>query len=64
MCSSGVPLTSLIYNRFLDACVQCGVFDRATAQFAEMKRLDVMDTVGYNTMLKGPPLPWQGRGGA
>mmetsp|Transcript_64362 Transcript_64362/g.181487 ORF Transcript_64362/g.181487 Transcript_64362/m.181487 type:complete len:942 (+) Transcript_64362:146-2971(+) len=52
LCSSGTTLTPLIYNCFLDACVQCGDFERASAHFEEMKRLSVVDTVGYNTLLK------------
>mmetsp|Transcript_60427 Transcript_60427/g.174342 ORF Transcript_60427/g.174342 Transcript_60427/m.174342 type:complete len:1086 (-) Transcript_60427:65-3322(-) len=49
---SGVQLTPLIFNCFLDACVQCGDVERATAHFEEMKQLNLIDIVGYNTMLK------------
>eukprot|EP00445_Apocalathium_hangoei_P041727 CAMPEP_0203978424 /NCGR_PEP_ID=MMETSP0359-20131031/102110_1 /ASSEMBLY_ACC=CAM_ASM_000338 /TAXON_ID=268821 /ORGANISM="Scrippsiella Hangoei, Strain SHTV-5" /LENGTH=1051 /DNA_ID=CAMNT_0050916635 /DNA_START=126 /DNA_END=3279 /DNA_ORIENTATION=- len=52
LCNSGTTLTPLIYNCFLDACVQCGDFECASAHFEEMKRLNVVDTVGYNTLLK------------
>jgi len=49
---SGTPLTSLIHNCYLDACVQCGDMGAAGRQFDEMKRAGVIDVVGYNTMLK------------
>mmetsp|Transcript_50 Transcript_50/g.173 ORF Transcript_50/g.173 Transcript_50/m.173 type:complete len:1071 (+) Transcript_50:102-3314(+) len=49
---SGAQLTPQIYNCFLDACVQCGDVQRALAHFEEMKRLHLVDVVGYNTMLK------------
>jgi pentatricopeptide repeat protein len=42
----------MIYNCFLDACVQCGDVERATTHFEEMNRLDFVDMVGYNTVLK------------
>jgi len=47
-----VTLTPLIYNCYLDACVQCGDLDGALSHFEEMKRLRFLDVVGYNTMLK------------
>jgi len=47
--SSGTPM---IYNCFLDACVQCGDLERAKVHFQEMKQLNFIDVVGYNTMLK------------
>ncbi|CAK0789789.1 unnamed protein product [Prorocentrum cordatum] len=50
--TSGLALTPLIYNCYLDACVQCGDLDTALSHFEEMKRLKFMDVVGYNTMLK------------
>ena len=52
LCNRGSELTPLIYNCFLDACVQCGDFERASAHFEGMKRLNVVDTVAYNTLLK------------
>jgi len=52
LCSSGTQLTPLIYNCYLDACVQCGNLEGATKHFAEMKNLNFVDVVGYNTMLK------------
>jgi len=50
--SSGVTLSPLIYNCYLDACVQCGDLEGAKAHFNEMKQLDFLDVVGYNTILK------------
>jgi pentatricopeptide repeat protein len=50
--NSGTPLTSLIHNCYLDACVQCGDMSAAERQFAEMKEAGLIDVVGYNTMLK------------
>merc|ERR1719272_1302273 len=50
--ASGATLTPLIYNCFLDACVQCGDIERALAHFEEMKRLGFVDVVGYNTVIK------------
>jgi len=50
--SSGVTLTPMIYNCFLDACVQCGDLDGAKKHFQEMKQLNFVDVVGYNTVLK------------
>jgi len=50
--ASGATLSPLIYNCFLDACVQCGDMGAATKQFEDMKQLGFLDVVGYNTMLK------------
>eukprot|EP00747_Dinoflagellata_sp_TGD_P114942 gnl/TRDRNA2_/TRDRNA2_172031_c0_seq19.p1 gnl/TRDRNA2_/TRDRNA2_172031_c0~~gnl/TRDRNA2_/TRDRNA2_172031_c0_seq19.p1 ORF type:complete len:953 (+),score=234.25 gnl/TRDRNA2_/TRDRNA2_172031_c0_seq19:173-3031(+) len=50
--SSSTTLTPLIYNCFLDACVQCGDIERAISHFEEMKRLGFVDVVGYNTVIK------------
>merc|ERR1719330_2042589 len=50
--ASGISLNPLIYNCFLDACVQCGDLDRAASHFAEMKEQGFIDVVGYNTMIK------------
>merc|ERR1719271_985567 len=50
--SSGVTLTPMIYNCYLDACVQCSDLDGAKAHFQEMKQLNFVDVVGYNTVLK------------
>merc|ERR1719235_172599 len=49
---SGVPLNSLIYNCLLDACVQCGDMKGALQHFEEMKKLDFVDVVSFNTVLK------------
>jgi len=48
--SSGT--TPMIFNCYLDACVQCGDLDGAKAHFQEMKQLNFVDVVGYNTLLK------------
>merc|ERR1719428_2285949 len=50
--SSGTKLSPLIYNCYLDACVQCNDLDGALAHFQEMKQLNFVDVVGYNTVLK------------
>lgn len=50
--SSGTTLTPMIYNCFLDACVQCGDLQAAKAHFEEMKQLNFVDVVGFNTVLK------------
>merc|ERR1719281_407853 len=50
--SSGVQLTSLVYNALLDSCVQCGKVNIALQHFNEMKELGFVDVVSYNTLLK------------
>merc|ERR1719217_1073957 len=50
--SSGVQLTSLVYNALLDSCVQCGKVNIALQHFNEMKDLGLVDVVSYNTLLK------------
>jgi pentatricopeptide repeat protein len=50
--SSGVQLTSLVYNALLDSCVQCGKVNVALQHFQEMKDLGLVDVVSYNTLLK------------
>lgn len=49
---SGAPLSPLIYNCLLDACVQCGDMKSAEEYFGQMKQLDYADVVSYNTLLK------------
>merc|ERR1719326_1674809 len=49
---SGAPMSPLIYNCLLDACIQCGDVEGAEAHFAQMKQLDYADVVSYNTILK------------
>lgn len=44
--------TPMIYNCYLDACVHCGDLEGAKAHFQEMKQLNYVDVVGYNTLLK------------
>merc|ERR1719214_162663 len=50
--SSGVQLTSLVYNALLDSCVQCGKVNVALQHFKEMQDLGLVDVVSYNTLLK------------
>jgi len=50
--SSGATMSPLIYNCLLDALVHCGDHEGAQSHFEEMKRLNFLDVVGYNTMLK------------
>merc|ERR1719420_200595 len=49
---SGAPLSPLIYNCLLDACVQCGDKKSAKEYFGQMKQLQCADVVSYNTLLK------------
>merc|ERR1719388_333439 len=49
---SGAPLSPLIYNCLLDACIQCGDMKSAEEYFTQMKQLDFADVVSYNTLLK------------
>merc|ERR1719159_941415 len=50
--ASGKELSPLIYNCFLDALVHCGDHEGSLQHFEEMKRLNFVDVVGFNTMLK------------
>eukprot|EP00746_Dinoflagellata_sp_MGD_P158203 gnl/MRDRNA2_/MRDRNA2_86416_c0_seq1.p1 gnl/MRDRNA2_/MRDRNA2_86416_c0~~gnl/MRDRNA2_/MRDRNA2_86416_c0_seq1.p1 ORF type:complete len:1075 (+),score=265.47 gnl/MRDRNA2_/MRDRNA2_86416_c0_seq1:152-3376(+) len=50
--SNGIPLNSLIYNCLLDACVQCNDLSGALEHFETMKKMDFVDVVSYNTVLK------------
>jgi len=50
--TSGAPLSPLIYNCLLDACIQCGDMKSAEEYFAQMNQLDYADVVSYNTLLK------------
>merc|ERR1719421_1598538 len=45
-------MNSMIYNCLLDACVQCGDTEAAQEHFKQMKELDFVDVVSYNTVLK------------
>jgi pentatricopeptide repeat protein len=49
---SGVHMNAMIYNCLIDACVQCGDLQSATAYFDQMKHLNFVDVVSYNTILK------------
>eukprot|EP00928_Gymnodinium_smaydae_P013511 TRINITY_DN14925_c0_g1_i1.p1 TRINITY_DN14925_c0_g1~~TRINITY_DN14925_c0_g1_i1.p1 ORF type:complete len:1086 (-),score=258.09 TRINITY_DN14925_c0_g1_i1:259-3516(-) len=50
--ASGKELSPLIYKCFLDALVHCGDHEGTLQHFEEMKRLNFVDVVGFNTMLK------------
>merc|ERR1740138_1226309 len=50
--ASGATLSPMIYNCYLDACVQCGDLEAALAHFQKMKALEHVDIVGYNILLK------------
>lgn len=52
MKGSGIPLNTLVYNCLLDACIQCGDLSGALQHFQQMKKLDFVDVVSYNTVLK------------
>lgn len=43
----------VLYNHFLDACVQCGDMKRATSLLNDMKSQKMVDVVSYNTLVKG-----------
>merc|ERR1719240_1693083 len=49
---SGVQMNSMIYNCLIDACVQCGDVRAALGYFEQMKQLNFVGTVSYNTMVK------------
>jgi len=49
---SGAPLSPMVYNCLLNACIQCGDMASAKNHFQQMKELDCADVVSYNTMLK------------
>merc|ERR1719161_1236655 len=49
---NGVQMNSMIYNCLIDACVQCGDVRAALGYFEQMKQLNLVDTVSYNTMVK------------
>merc|ERR1719171_1736942 len=48
----GVQMNPMIYNCLIDACVQCGDVRAALGYFEQMKQLDFVDVVSYNTMVK------------
>jgi pentatricopeptide repeat protein len=50
--ASGTQMSTLMYNCFLDACVQCGSLEIALTHFEKMKELEVVDVVSYNTLMK------------
>merc|ERR1719171_2604661 len=49
---SGVQMNPMVYNCLIDACVQCGDVRAALGYFEQMKQLDLVDVVSYNTMVK------------
>jgi len=49
---NGVQMNAMIYNCLIDACVQCGDLQSATGYFEQMKQLNFVDVVSYNTILK------------
>jgi len=50
---SGAPMTVLVYNCLLDACIECKALPRALDVFEEMKEQSLADVVSYNTVMKG-----------
>jgi len=56
---SGAPMNPLIYNCLLDACLQCDDLASAKTHFAQMKQLDYVDIVSYNSMLKAHIRAWR-----
>merc|ERR1719191_1881623 len=56
---SGVQMNPLIFNCLIDACVQCGDMVAALEYFGQMKQLDFVDAVSYNTVLKAHLGLWQ-----
>lgn len=53
MKSAGLAVDALACNCVLDACVNAGDLQRARGLMAEMKKSSLLDTVSFNTMLKG-----------
>jgi len=53
MRASGLEIDGLACNCVLDACVSAGDLDRAWVLMSEMKSSGKLDTISYNTMLKG-----------
>jgi pentatricopeptide repeat protein len=49
---SGAPVNSLVYNCLIDSCVQCGDAQAALEYFEQMKQLNLVDVVSYNTVLR------------
>merc|ERR1719464_580276 len=53
MKSAGMEVDSLACNSVLDVCVCAGDLARAHGLLSEMRTLGLLDTVSFNTMLKG-----------
>merc|ERR1719272_10177 len=45
-------MNPLVYNCLIDSCMQCGDAESALEYFAQMKQLDFVDVVSYNTVIK------------
>ena len=50
---AGDPLSPLVCNCLLEACVQCGDLPAARRRLATMKAESLADVVSYNTVMKG-----------
>jgi pentatricopeptide repeat protein len=50
---SQVPLTSLVHNSLIEACVQCGAMDEAKQRLENAKNSGLAGVVSFNTAMKG-----------
>lgn len=48
-----VPISPVVYNCLIEACVQCGEMQAALKYLDEAKANGAADVVGYNTAMKG-----------
>jgi pentatricopeptide repeat protein len=48
-----VPISPVVYNCLIEACVQCGEMQVALKYLDEAKANGAADVVGYNTAMKG-----------
>jgi len=53
MKAAGLEIDGLACNCVLDACVCAGDLDRAIELMTEMRKSNLLDTISFNTMLKG-----------
>jgi len=44
---------SFLYNALLDACIECGEFQKASSYFKQAENENLLDVISYNTMMKG-----------
>lgn len=51
--SSGREPDSVVYNCVIDVCVSAGTIEKAREVVEEMRGLNLLDVVTYNTLLKG-----------